>query len=429
LLAASWSLGCDSGGSDEDSSASASSDDEATTDVADDASGGAGSADEGSTDDLVTDDAADSTDDSSDDGATAATEVQSGPYISEAPDDWEPPDDCGGIGNMCPNLSGCGDQSTCQLIGPVCVPSENGGLAGPSEERPYCAAYTCMTYEEASCFCTGEAADVTSTCSSPGAMAGLCVGQGRSCIEDECCSDLLCVERDLNRFACEIPCEANEDCESDCCTDRYDTGQTICADADACVNVCDREGEACQQGSSTTPNSCCRGTCVDSETADFAGCRYECNTDADCDSGCCQPFSNSSSGFCVDAAYCTCEDVGAECGVDRSQECCDGLTCYGTEEQGYSCTPSCMQDADCEEGPCLIFADVDYGVCPLATQECTPGGEPCDGASVCCEGFACLGGDDAFFCEPSCTTDEDCEGGVCLLIADGSVGVCSTPPQ
>src|SRR6187399_3354242 len=78
-----------------------------------------------------------------------------GPAITSAPPSWMPPADCGGIGDTCPNgLAGCSTKSTCQLEGYVCIPRLPTGattLPGRTAETPYCAAYTCMTFEEASC--------------------------------------------------------------------------------------------------------------------------------------------------------------------------------------------------------------------------------------------------------------------------------------
>src|SRR6187399_1252850 len=119
--------------------------------------------------------------------AGAAT---TGPAITSAPPAWLPPADCGGIGDTCPNgLAGCSTRSSCQLEGYVCIPRlEPGATALPSRtaETPYCAAYTCMTFEEASCFCTGAAGKVTPSCSSPSALAGLCVGKDSSCESKAC---------------------------------------------------------------------------------------------------------------------------------------------------------------------------------------------------------------------------------------------------
>ena len=55
------------------------------------------------------------------------------------------------MGNPC--SEGCGG-AACQLEGNVCVPFAEVG-ASASACLPYCLAYACMTFDEASCFCTG----------------------------------------------------------------------------------------------------------------------------------------------------------------------------------------------------------------------------------------------------------------------------------
>lgn len=288
---------------------------------------------------------------------TTASSVTSttGPPISSAPAAWDPPADCGGIGNLCPNLSGCAERSSCQAVGNVCIPAidpNQGLLPSRTAETPYCAAYTCMTFEEASCFCTGEAGATTPDCASPSALAGLCEGQGGICDSSACCEGLKCV--DTGSFqVCEQPCATGADCESGCCTDLRDTGDLICADLAACENPCKKEGEACAQGSETTPSDCCRGNCVDSEVPDFAGCRPLCNVNEDCDTGCCVPFSNTDNGFCADAFYCSCGAEAEACGSDETPPCCEGTACAGTGPDGaFECNLLCTQDSECASGCC-----------------------------------------------------------------------------
>jgi hypothetical protein len=299
----------------------------------------------------------------------SAGKPNNGPAITSAPPAWVRPEDCKGIGNLCPNLSGCSTGSTCQLEGNVCIPAFAPGatsLPAKSMDHPYCAAYTCMTFEEASCFCTGEAGKKEARCSSPAALAGLCNGKGGSCsAEKACCDGLTCVDRG-GSSVCEQPCQTAADCATGCCTDRWDTGVTICAAETACTNPCKKRGEACTQGDSTTPSNCCRGACVDSEVSDWAGCRPRCNTDAECDTGCCQPFSNGG-GFCVDAAYCTCLTVDTPCGADAKSKCCEGTTCAG-KDPDFTCRKLCTQPSDCATGCCRPLSDNSKSICSPAEQ-------------------------------------------------------------
>ena len=349
------------------------------------------------------------------------------PAITEAPPAWARPADCGGIGDLCPEgIFGCGERSSCQLEGYVCIPALEPGatsLPGRTAETPYCAAYTCMTFEEASCFCTGEAGAVTPSCSSPAALAGLCSGEDASCATKDCCDGLTCLDLGTSE-RCEKSCTSNADCSTGCCTDLYDTGVSVCAELDACENPCKKTGEACSPGSATTPSDCCRGSCVESENLDYAGCRPSCATNDDCpDTGCCVPFSNSTSGFCADALYCTCNETGGACGPGNP-ECCEGFAC-ATYDDGasFSCLAACDDPSDCPSGNCELFTDSTTGVCGDA---CKSLGDACgNGVGSCCDGTACAGFvEGAYTCHLACDDDQDCPGGYCSLFEDGSGGVC-----
>lgn len=349
-----------------------------------------------------------------------------GPAISEAPPAWVRPADCGGIGDTCPEgIFGCGARSSCQLEGYVCIPALVAGatsLPGRTAETPYCAAYTCMNFDDASCFCTGEAGDVTPSCSSPAALAGLCAGADSSCDTKACCDGLTCL--DLGTFQrCEKSCTTNADCSTGCCTDLYDTGVSICAELDACENPCKKTAEACTQGSSTTPDDCCRGSCVESENPDYAGCRHDCTTNEDCpETGCCVLFADSTNGFCADALYCSCNDIGGACGAVGTPGCCDGLSCATFDDgASFSCYAGCDDDGDCPSGNCELFSNGTSGVCGDA---CKPVGESCSTGS-CCAGSVCTGFDIDVSCYLACDDGSDCPGGFCTLFDDGSgTGAC-----
>ncbi len=257
--------------------------------------------------------------------SAGAAGAAAGPPITSAPPAWMAPADCGGIGERCADLSGCGAKSVCQLEGNVCIPSLAPGataLPGRTAETPYCAAYTCMTFEQASCFCTGEAATVTPSCSSPSALAGLCAGKDAGCTGMACCDGLRCVDTNGGK-RCEQTCSAGSECTSGCCTDLYDTGTSLCAEQSACTSPCKKHGEKCQPepGSDITANDCCRGSCVQSDNPDYDGCRPNCSTNEQCDTGCCVPFSGSTNGFCADPKYCSCPAEGGACGPGLS-DCC-----------------------------------------------------------------------------------------------------------
>src|SRR5689334_9349677 len=173
-------------------------------------------------------------------GASSGGAAMTGPPITMAPATWTRPADCSGVGDTCPGgIFDCTGKSVCQTEGYVCIPpgADMGlKLQPPSAERPYCLAYQCMTFDEASCFCTGKAATQFPSCSSPSAAAGLCQGAGGSCTTKQCCDGLTCVKQSGTVSTCEKPCSKGSDCDTGCCTDPHETGQTICAPMTACQN-------------------------------------------------------------------------------------------------------------------------------------------------------------------------------------------------
>lgn len=326
-------------------------------------------------------------------GGVSTAPATNGPAISSAPAGWAPPTDCGGIGNTCANLSGCGAQSTCQVMGEVCIPKlETGATSLPSKsaERPYCAAYTCMTFEQASCFCTGPASKTVARCKSPADLAGLndapagttsvsgssgssgsgstgtnsCAGQDCT-TSGTCCTGLSCTAAGNDKKSCQKLCSSDTDCDSACCADSLGTGSKVCSAKRFCTSACKAESATCTPGTSTTPNDCCQGDCVPSSNPDFAGCRYHCAKASDCATGCCQLYSGSTEGFCSPAKYCSCLAVGQSCG-GNNPDCCAGSHCTGDADTGFSCGKDCTTDADCPTKCCLPVSGVTYQVCYAA---------------------------------------------------------------
>lgn len=306
-------------------------------------------------------------------GGGLAGKPSAGPAITEAPDAWNPPADCGGVGDTCPEgIFGCGAASSCQLEGYVCIPAIEAGkpLPARSPETPYCAAYTCMTFEQASCFCTGEAGKTDPRCASPAALAGLCGAGATKCSADsECCKGFACLpEAYYPQKSCRQTCTSNEDCATGCCTDALDTGVKVCATADKCETACKVRGEQpCDQPDPNKPTLCCRGTCVQSDNPNWGGCRPRCSKNEDCfETGCCEPFANSTEGFCVDAKFCGCSEVGAACAGQDNPDCCGGSTCLTFDDganPSFSCFKNCASDSDCPESCCVPLSNGGGSVC------------------------------------------------------------------
>lgn len=194
------------------------------------------------------------------------------------------------------------------------------------------------------------------------ADAGLCAKLGNSCAKTACCkeNDLTCVRESTGAATCYAPCAANDECQSECCTDPKDTGDKVCAPKTACDNPCGKEGASCKD-----ETDCCQGVCVTGTTnPDYVGCRRACKKSGDCESGCCRLFADSDEGFCAAARHCSCGKVDAKCGPTEP-ECCDGTVCAGlAENEEMSCRTKCKEDSDCASKCCtLAAAGEDYGVC------------------------------------------------------------------
>jgi hypothetical protein len=124
---------------------------------------------------------------------------------------------------------------------------------------------------------------------------------------------------------------------------------------------CIPEGGDCEPGS----GDCCEGACIESATGELSGCRPLCQTEDDCDSGCCQPFTNGGGGFCVDAAYCSCVAQGDACGPSVQSPCCDGSLCAITDGP-YSCHQICETSDECPEECCVPVPDTEFSICSPA---------------------------------------------------------------
>jgi hypothetical protein len=124
---------------------------------------------------------------------------------------------------------------------------------------------------------------------------------------------------------------------------------------------CIAEGGDCEPGS----NACCEGVCIESETGEFSGCRPLCQDASDCDSGCCQPFTDAGGGFCVDAAYCSCVEQDGACGPSVESACCEGSTCAITEGP-YLCHQICVEHQECPEECCVPLGDTGDSICSPA---------------------------------------------------------------
>lgn len=339
------------------------------------------------------------------------------PVIDSAPPAWALPSDCKGVGNTC--NEGCQNpDSACQLEGNICIPG--GSLRSQTAETPYCASYTCMTFDEASCYCLGTYGVTRPDCASPEQLAGLCGSSHDDCESaSDCCEGMACIpERYSSDLHCREACETDEDCASGCCNDSLDTGVKICSDARFCETACKLEGETdCTDGDPNTPSFCCRGSCIETDD-ERAGCRPRCEESSECESNCCLPFT-SGGGYCAPSTFC--DESGEPPGGSTSPcnegaGCAEGEDCVLSENEEFAgCQPACDQDDDCASGCCLMYQSADGGFCVDALYcSCVSVGEECTSLINCCEGSRCIGDGVTYQCVQECTSPDNCESGCCI---------------
>ncbi len=226
--------------------------------------------------------------------------VTGGPAVQSVPTGWARPSDCGGVGDYCIGLLTCGSRSECQALGNYCVPSAGpNGLGADCPQTPYCLGYSCMDYDQASCFCTGEAGvDMFPSCScGPAAVTGLCAGEGASCKTTACCNcqSLKCVtDSVLGTTLCRQPCTKDSDCATSCCN----TASGYCQDSSYCTCLADG-GTGC--GGSGP--SCCPGNTCLTFNSDGGGpfrCYQDCTQQSQCPAGtqCSQTITGLNHGAC-----------------------------------------------------------------------------------------------------------------------------------
>jgi hypothetical protein len=299
-----------------------------------------------------------------------------GSHEIDVPPAWKRPASCGGIGETCDQLA-CAKGTVCQLSNNTCIPDRgpDAGLGCPlarcTDQQPFCLGYRCMSFDEASCYCTGPAASLEPGCGAgPQGLVGACTVENAGCGPGakSCCDGLGCVKATPVQATCQKTCAQSSDCKTGCCTDVTGTGQLVCADPGACNNPCTKEGVACQG-----PEQCCSHTCVPpTGNPDFDGCRFSCAKNEDCTSGCCLP-TQGGGGICVAALYCKCGGLGAPC-AGRNGPCCTGFTCAGLSAVAdaapgsYQCMKSCKVPADCPSKCCALFANSEMGVCEDAAN-------------------------------------------------------------
>ena len=270
---------------------------------------------------------------------------------------------CGSLGQDCANCTG---NTICWADVSLCLPRARGLLCTPGacdDAAPYCLNGACMTADEASCVCAAPMAkEKIRECSGgPTAAAGSCIANGQFCdsAPSKCCGGLSCIQAPNILGQCMKTCSADGDCAPGCCLETG-IGPKVCGTCGGTVpsTQCVEKGMSC----SGNPPCCPGNTCVTSDNPKFAGCRGACMTNADCDTGCCQPFTGKTNGFCAQAEYCTCRTAGMPCGGNEPK-CCDDTACISMAGGASMCTDKCTASAECPSQCCIAVTGTDFKVC------------------------------------------------------------------
>jgi hypothetical protein len=135
------------------------------------------------------------------------------------------------------------------------------------------------------------------------------------------------------------------------CVDPAEIGQTMAVQK-CTPPVCAAAGATCK-----TNSDCCTGPAGPGACIDFSSgsvCTSFCKTNADCASGCCSLLVNNRGVCAPDASKCskTCRKIDESCDTDG--DCCTGAVCATNSSSGPRlCRPTCKTNADCPGELCV----------------------------------------------------------------------------
>jgi hypothetical protein len=90
-------------------------------------------------------------------------------------------------------------------------------------------------------------------------------------------------------------------------------------------------------------------------------CLIRCETDGECDTGCCVKYGNVDEKVCGTAAECAaCAGTGEACSTQAP--CCGGSICT-TIENAMHCAQECAVNGDCSTNCCVPLQNVFTSVC------------------------------------------------------------------
>lgn len=258
-------------------------------------------------------------------------------------------------GTLCVGQVVPASTESCNEVDDDCDGLVDEGVHLGTEEQCGACGNACLAGET----CCADGA--TFACANTSSSSRFCGNCETRCSPGQACCGGTCtdIETDeLNCGACNNPCAAGQQC----CGGR-------CIDPSSSAAHCGGCGNACEE-----PNVCCpsrTGEAADCRpTEDCAVCEPECTEGETCCGGTCVDTQ-------TDAAHC-----GA-CGVACApgQRCCGG-TCVDLDAACSACDDACPANSQCCDFSCTPLID------PMHCGEC---GNACDPLSeICCGEAGCV---------------------------------------
>ncbi len=285
------------------------------------------------------------------------------PCLSSTENDCNHADTCDGVGTCLANLE---PEFT------PCVRDANSGIDNTCTHPDTCdAAGVCQQRHEPS----------TTACD-----------DGLDCTVGDHCNNGLCVKGAPDNDLCGPP-----DCR--------DLSVPGCCATWACdVNDTDPVSRGCKFTPLTAGSLACRPSRSSCDAPELCNGTKDCPADVARPSGyeCAAPMCSATEA----RPRMTCNGMSFTCATQPS---CDPFTCNATQS---ACRTTCTTSSQCLEA---YYCDTRTGRC----EPRTPGGEPCDDASVCATPF----------CVDGVCCDASCEGQCEACNVAGREGVCSPIPE
>lgn len=357
------------------------------------------------------------------------------------------PNNCGGLGVVCPTQDFC---RTLHLFGfEYCASFPDAGLGGTSCQQASCPSELEQCVDNLGCVLAmcGGASDNLACIANDGGVGFCCGGSCHSsdpdpencggcaisCGASAACSGLTCVPTGDCSDGLQLPCRLSTGVEGFCCDGQCNgcggcglacpidgracTSDAMCPEGYACLyNDCVKldcvgssDGAPCAFLDAGYFGECCAGLCssTDQDSANCGGCGITCGPDEMCGNGLCQAPNDCAMGG--DAPNGTCFVDGGRPGT-----CC-GMVCVDVvidAENCGSCGVGCPVGGSCSSpsGYAVSNCVSDGG----AQLKCGPG-------TSCPAGTSCVS---AYNGSATCVRSA-CDGAnsFCIL-GDGGSGLC-----